>query len=88
MINAVRWFFLIGAVMSFLQATILFGVVQRWIMEPWIRLNERLGGQVPPIFRNRPIQRGWSVFMSLVFGLLWWFAGTAAGHAWLQRASQ
>jgi hypothetical protein len=88
MINAVRWFFAVGAVMSFLQATVAFGLVQRWIMEPWIRWNERLGAQVPAVFRNRPFQRGWALLMTMVFGLLWWFTGTPAGHVWLVRGSQ
>jgi hypothetical protein len=87
-ITAIRWFFLIGAVLSFLQATVLFGVFQRWFIEPWFRLNERVGGRIPPVMKDRRFQRGWPLLMTVVFGVMWWLTGTVAGQAWLQRAGR
>jgi hypothetical protein len=84
-IAAIRWFFLVGAILSLLQATLLFSVFQRWLFEPWIRLNERAGGKIPDFMRDVRFQRGWPLLMSVVFGTLWWFTGTAAGQVWLQR---
>lgn len=40
MASSFRWFLLVGAVLSFLQATLVFGVFQRWLIEPWLRLSE------------------------------------------------
>jgi len=87
MVSFIRWFLLIGAVLSLLQATLLFGVTQRMI-EPWYRLNERAGGQIPRYLRDRRFQRGWLLFMSIVFGTFYWLSGTAAGSAWLQNSAR
>ena len=87
-ITAIRSFFLVGAVLSLLQATILFNVFQRWLIEPWFRLNERVGGSVPRFMRDRRFQRGWPLLLAGVFGLLWGVTGTVAGQAWLQRGGQ
>ncbi|HTK50516.1 MAG TPA: hypothetical protein VL308_01445 [Gemmatimonadaceae bacterium] len=85
MVSSIRWFLLIGAVLSFLQATLLFGVTQRMI-EPWYRLSERAGGRIPRYMRDRRLQRGWLLFNSIVFGTCYWLSGTAAGSAWLQNS--
>jgi len=66
-VSSIRWFLLIGAVLSFLQATVFFGVTLR-LVEPWYRLNERAGAQIPWDMRDRRVQRGWLLFMSAVFG--------------------
>lgn len=84
-ITALRWFLLFGAVSSFLQATVLFGVTQRWLVEPWRRHAERAGGQIPRLMLDARLQRGWPLFMSIVFGALWWWTGTPAGLAFLQQ---
>jgi hypothetical protein len=84
-VSSIRWFLLIGAVLSFLQATVFFGVTLR-LVEPWYRLNERAGAQIPWDMRDRRVQRGWLLFMSAVFGVLYWLSGTPAGHAWLQNS--
>ena len=81
MINAVRWFFLVGAIGSFLQATIFFRATQRWLAQSWSPFNDRFATQMPPLLRDRRFQRGWLLFMTLVFGLSWWFAGTNAGRS-------
>ena len=87
-ITAIRWFLLVGAVLSLLQATILFNVFQRWLIEPWLRLNERVGGTVPRFLRDQRFQRGWPLFMAVALGLMWWLSGTVEGQAWLQRAGR
>jgi hypothetical protein len=87
-VTAIRWFFLVGAVLSFLQATVLFSFFQRRLIEPWFRLNERAGGRIPPVIQDRRFQRGWSLFMTVVLGVIWWFTGTVAGQAWLQRGGR
>ena len=85
MVSSFRWFLLIGAVLSFLQATVFFGLTQRMI-EPRFRLNERAGGQLPRYVRDRRFQRGWLLFSSIVFGAFYWLSGTPAGQAWLQNS--
>lgn len=87
-VTAIRWFFLVGAVLSFLQATVLFSFSQRWLIEPWFRLNERAGGRIPRVMQDRRFQRGWSLFMAVVLGVIWWLTGTAAGEAWLQHGGR
>ena len=87
MITFVRWFLLTGTLLSFLQATLLFRVFQRWLVEPWLRLSVRLGGEVPAFMRDPRFQRGWPLLMTVVFGTLYWFTGTPAGYAWLQRGA-
>ena len=88
MLRLVRGFFLFGAVLSLLQATVLHGFFHRRVTESWLRLNARLGGRdVPAFMRDPRIQRAWALFMTIVFGGLWWFTGTAAGRAWIQQAA-
>jgi hypothetical protein len=87
-VTAIRWFFLVGAVLSFLQATVLFSFFQRWLIQPWLRLNERAGGRIPPLMQDRWFQRGWPLLTAVVFGVMWWLTGTAAGRAWLQRGGR
>ena len=83
MVVAIRWFFLIGALLSLLQATILFDVFQRVVIQPWFRLNERLGASVPRMMSDQRFQRGWPALMAIVFAVIWWVTGTPAGQAWL-----
>ena len=83
MAGAIRWFFLIGAVLSLLQATILFDVFQRYVIQPWFRVNERMGARVPRIMSDQRFQRIWPAFMAIVLGAIWWGTGTPAGQAWL-----
>ena len=87
MITFMRWLFLVGAVLSLLQATLLHRLFQRHMVEPMLRLNERLGAEVPPFMKDPRIQRGWALFMALVFGGLWWFTGTPSGRAWLEQGT-
>ena len=87
-ITAIRWFFLVGAVLSFLQATVLFSFFQRRLLEPWFRLNERVGGRVPRVMQDRRFQRAWPLLMTVIFGMMWWLTGTVAGQAWLQGAGR
>ncbi len=86
LIAAFRWFTLTGAVLSFLQATVLFGVSRRWLIDPWLRYAEHAGGKIPPLMRDARFQRGWPLFMSVFLGALWWWTGTPAGLAFLQQA--
>jgi len=85
-ISVLRWFFLFGATTSLLQATVLFRFFQRRLFEPWVAFNERLGASVPALMRDPRMQRGWPILMAVIFGALWWFSGTQAGHDWLVRA--
>jgi hypothetical protein len=85
-ISIIRWFFFIGAVMSFLQATVLFAFFQRFLFKPWFRMNERMGASIPSFMRDPRFQRAWPLFMAVVLGTLWWISGTPAGHAWLRAA--
>lgn len=87
MLRLVRGFFLFGAVLSLLQATILHGFIQRRVTEPWLRSNARMGGRdVPAFMRDSRVQRAWALLMTIVFGGLWWLTGSAAGRAWLESA--
>lgn len=85
-IAAVRWFLLALAVLSFLQATVLHRVFERYLLQPWIRLNEGHGGAVPRFMREPRFLRGWSLLMMAVFVLLWWVSGTTTGRDWLSHA--
>ena len=87
-IAAIRWFFLSGAIISLLQATVLFNAFQRYLFQPWFRMSDRVGAAVPRIMRDRRFQRGWPLLMTLAFGAIWWVTGTAAGQAWLQRGGR
>ena len=87
-ITAIRWFFLVGATLNFLQATVLFDFFRRRLIEPWFRLSERAGGRIPPIMQDRRFQRGWPLLMTVVFGAMWWFTGSVAGQARLQRGGR
>jgi len=82
----IRWFLLFGAVASLLQGTVLFGFVQRRILGPWLAQAERRGAHVPTAMRDPRLQRAWPLLMTLLFGGLWWYLGTPAGHAWAVRA--
>jgi hypothetical protein len=85
-ITALRWFLVVAAVVSFLQATLLFGLFQRYVFQPWFRLSERRGARVPALLRDPRIHRAWPLFMTVVFVALWWLSGTPAGHNWLRNA--
>ena len=85
-ISALRWFFLVGAITGLLQATVFYRVIRRRVLEPFFRFNERLGGKIPSLMRDARIQRMWLLFTTLVFAVLWWFAGTPMGRAWLRAA--
>lgn len=89
MASFIRGFLLFGAILSALQATILHGVIQRRVVEPWVRFNARLGGRdVPAFMRDSRFQRAWAALMALLFGGLWWFTGTPTGRAWLEQGSR
>lgn len=67
------------AVLSFLQATVLFRFTQRRLLEPWFALGERRGAPVPPLLRDERVRRGWAILMTVAFAGLWWYLGTPAG---------
>lgn len=85
-ITIIRWLLLFGAVTAFLQGTVLFGFVQRRLFQPWLAFNDRHGARVPAVLRDPRVQRGWPLLMAALFGGLWWYSGTPAGHDWLLRA--
>ena len=86
-----RWILLGWSILGFLTATMLDGVMMRFIIAPWLRSNERLAGRpvTPPRFFALMIERRWmrGVY-HLVFAALllagWWYLGTPEGA---QRAA-
>lgn len=79
MIPIIRGFFLVGAVLSVLQGTVLFEVVERRIVAPIFAFYDRQGAPLPALLRDRRVRRAWPILMALVLGALWWFTGTPAG---------
>jgi len=86
-IAGLRWFLLAAAVLSLLQATVLFRFFERYMFAPWFRLNERLGAQIPLLMRDARVRRAWPLFMTVVLLTLWWFLGTPAGRDILLHAN-
>lgn len=84
----VRRFLLAGALLGFLEATVLFGVTQRYLIAPWLRVNEGAGARLPAFVRRPEFQRGWLLLTTLVFGLLYWLSFTSAGYTWIERAGR
>jgi hypothetical protein len=88
-IETLRWILLGFSILAFLTATILDGVMMRFIIAPWLRSNERMTGgpvKLPP-FLALLIERRWmrSAY-HLVFAVVllagWWYLGTADGARW------
>ena len=82
--SGVRWFFLIGAVMSFLQATLLHSFFHRYVLAPWLGKAGAHGGGVPDIIRDPRFQRVWPLLMTALFGFMWWYTGTPVGRRFFQ----
>jgi hypothetical protein len=89
-----RWILLGWSILAFLTATILDGVMMRFIIAPWLRINERVaGGPVKsPRILALMIERRWmrSAY-HLLFSILllagWWYLGTPAGAQWASTAA-
>ena len=82
-LEIVRWVIFAVAILSLLQATILFRPFQRYLFDPWVAFNERAGGQIPAFYRDERFQRGWPLLMAALLIALWWFLGTPAGANFL-----
>ena len=82
----VRYALLGSAILSLLQATLLFHAFQRRVFQPWFAMSERMGRPVPPIMRDERLHRAWPLLMTAVLTGMWWYTGTPAGIALLQRA--
>jgi hypothetical protein len=85
----VRWILLGFSIMAFLTATILDGVMMRFIIAPWLRLNERMAGEPvrPPRVLALMIEQRWmrSAYHLVFAGMLlvgWWYLGTPGGLRW------
>jgi hypothetical protein len=85
-IQAVRWVLVALALLSALQATLLYEAFRRLVLERWLAANERVGASVPAAMRNRTLHRAWLLLMAAFFAALWWYLGTPAGYVWLRGA--
>jgi hypothetical protein len=85
-IAIVRWVMLASAAINLLQATVLFDVFQRRLVQPWLAVSERTGARVPAIMRDARIHRVWPWLMTAFFLGLWWYFGTSAGVDMLRHA--
>jgi hypothetical protein len=92
-VSTLRWILLGWSILGFLTATILDGVMMRFIIAPWLRSNERMaGGSVRlPRFLALLIERRWMrTAYHLVFATVllagWWYLGTPDGARWAATA--
>jgi hypothetical protein len=76
----VRWLLLANGVLALLGATVLYGPARRRVLDPWLRLNERVAGRPldPPMFRERPVRLWWLLMGALMLAA-WWYLGTPDG---------
>jgi hypothetical protein len=92
-IETIRWILLGFSILAFLTATVLDGVMMRFIIAPWRRSSERLtGGPVKlPTVLALMIERRWMrTIYHVVFAAVllagWWYLGTPDGVRWAATA--
>jgi hypothetical protein len=86
-----RPFLLVMAGLAILTATVLDGVMMRYMMQPMLRKLERMspGPVVYPPAMQFVLERSWVrrlyhlLFAALLLGV-WWYVGTPAGAARLR----
>jgi hypothetical protein len=83
-----RTFLLVVAILAFLTATVLDGILMRHLMRPFVRRMDELSGgkgQYPPGLQFM-LDHAWArrlynaVFAAIAF-VIWWHLGTPAGTA-------
>jgi hypothetical protein len=87
-----RWILLGWSILAFLTATVLDGVMMRFIIAPWLRMGERVAGRPvkPPRALALMIERRWMrTAYHLVFAAVllagWWYLGTPEGAQWAAK---
>ena len=88
----IRAFLLVMSVLAFLTVTVLDGVVVRYMMKPFVRKMEELSegrAQYPPgylfMLENAWARRLYNLVFAWITFAAWWYLGTPAGLAMLQR---
>ena len=88
-----RWILLGWSILGFLTATILDGVMMRFIVAPWLRANERTAGgpvklprAVAVMFERRWMRGVYHLVFAALLLAGWWYLGTAEGAQWAETA--
>jgi hypothetical protein len=87
-VSLVRVLLLVMSVLTLLSATVLDGLMMRYVVQPMLQLGERVGGAAvrPPGPMAFMLERPWARRLyNLLFAALlltaWWYLGTAPGAA-------
>jgi hypothetical protein len=95
-ISLLRLLLLIFAILTILTATLLDGIMMRYIVRPMLRFAEQRAGGRPVeypgpmrfLLERTWVRRSYHLLFAIVLLALWWYLGTSAGTAAFARSQQ